>query len=156
MKISAVRPAINYAHFNASRKNKVSNQQTQTYDFIDSKKLALVSGTLALATITATGFHIMKKNNTTISKEVLKLVNKAKQAIQDFNDPPIEKILKGKRDAEAVTKYHQYRAQKKLDSLNRRLLNGEFSNKPQRVFDALKQNERKLANRTGNASNFIH
>lgn len=156
MKISAVSPAKNYTHFNNSfPKSKMSKNSTYTYDFIDEKKLIKTTGTLAFATITAAAFLVMKRNNTTPMKEAAKVVKNINKAIKEFNDPPIDKILKGKRDAEAVKKYNQYMAQKKLDSLNKRLLDGEFSNKPQRVFDALKRNEIKLAHKTGNASNFI-
>ena len=156
MRISATMPAKNYTHFNSFKKSNQQNTKSQTYVHMDSKKLAMVSGTLALATITATAIHIMKKNKTTPLKEAKKIITNLKETIKDFNDPPIEKLLKGKRDAAAVEKYNQYVAQKKLDSLNRRLLDGEFSNKPQRVFDALRRNEIKLANKTGNASNFRH
>ena len=74
MKISAINPAQNYTRFNSFKRDNNSNQKTQTFVFMDSKKLALVSGTLALATITATAAHIMKKNHTTPAKEAQKFI----------------------------------------------------------------------------------
>lgn len=156
MKISAISSAQNYAHLNSFKKSKQQKEASYTYDFIDSKKLALTTSLLALATITTTNLHIMKKNNTTPMKEATKLARNIKKAVQEFNDPPIEKILKGKRDAEATRKYNQYMAQNKLDSLNQRLLNGEFSNKPQRVFNALRENEMKLMRKAGNVVTTVH
>lgn len=152
MRINAINPACKTPHFKAPGNLEKTAEESRSYDLIDKKKLLAASSAVAAIGIAAIAIYAARTSGFKPSDAIKKLKTKLNKK-PDID--PVEKILKGKRDAEALNKYKKYRAQQKIDSLNRRLSNGEFNNKPQRVFTALRKNEIKLARITGNVSNYI-
>ena len=59
-------------------------------------------------------------------------------------EEPIYKILNGGRDIQAVEKSKQYIAQKKLNSLQNKLVNCEIKINNPHVYEHIKNNQRKL------------
>ncbi len=61
--------------------------------------------------------------------------------------PPVDpmiKALRGKRDANALKLYRVLQAEKKIDSLNKKVLSGFFKGKSSEVFNHLGKNARML------------
>ncbi len=115
--------SINNTYFKNS--NVKSVKATNPYKQ-DKKRNKLVPALAALACAGIALIYINKKITTSALEE------------------PIYKILNGQRDLTAVEKYKQYIAQKKLNSLQNKLVNCKIKINNPHVYERIKNNQRKL------------
>ena len=122
MKILPVNSISNTYFKNSNVKSvKTTNPYTQ-----DKKRNKLVPALAALACAGIALIYLNKKLTTAALEE------------------PIYKILNGGRDIQAVEKYKQYIAQKKLNSLQNILVNCGIKINNPHVYEHIKNNQRKL------------
>lgn len=122
MKVSAINNVSRCSHF----KSAVQNTNTTTQPQNNNKKnLALAA--LAVLGIAAVGIAISKKNI-----NVSNILPKSKR-----------------RDAKALERYRYDETTRKMASLNKRFLSGEFDQKPQKVMEQIQQNELMFEHKLG-------
>lgn len=144
MKINSVciTPVLNTVSF---KSNLTEPQKVNTLNRDDKTKI--ITGLAGLAAIGAAAVStaVLKKQNTTPAQFIKKgFSNLAEKLCLKSAEDPIIKKLNGKRDAQALKLYKGYKAEEKMNSLHNKLLSGYFDGKPQKVFESLRKNERKL------------
>jgi hypothetical protein len=123
-----------------------SNSQTKPIFQNDEQKIktGLVAlGVIGAATVT---YAVLKHNNLNPLKQVQNFVNKFTLSSKEDE---VNMILKGKRDEEAYKKYKAYIAEQKIDSLNKKLLNGQFSKTSDDAILHITRNAAKLRKEAG-------
>lgn len=143
MKVNGVNSVKNDTSFMSARKRYNSNPQCSCKRDDGILATGLVAlGILGAATVLNC---VAKKNNMSAPQFIKHSFNKAKAYLSDKPEPDFLNVLiKNKRDANAVKSYKGYRAKKKMESLHKRLLSGEFDGKSKEVFNRLRRNEIKL------------
>ncbi|MCD7780912.1 MAG: hypothetical protein LUH05_09615 [Candidatus Gastranaerophilales bacterium] len=116
---------------------KKSKNNVKSNDNSDKLKAGL-AGLAILGTVLVCNAVVKKNNN---NEGIFKIIEK--KLTSEKPDPIMQKIG-DKRDAEAVKLYKSLKAQEKIDSLRKRVMNGEFNNKPSEIFQRLIENEQKL------------
>lgn len=138
MKISPVINTNNRSLFKATAQQR---PQTATNPESTNKRdLALLA--LGAFGVAAIAIHTIKNNNT---KEIHALKTKTKQATTNIS----RKFSSPKRGPEARRRYLYEQNQHKLESLHKRLFNGEFDGKSPEVMEKIIRNEINLAHATG-------
>ncbi|HIS88225.1 TPA: hypothetical protein IAA87_02200 [Candidatus Avigastranaerophilus faecigallinarum] len=145
MKISAINTVQKNGNFIQSKKQ--NDKEPCIIDSIYQNEKLLKAGLTGLAIIgsAAIGFNILKSQG----KDPIKIVKNTYSKIHNFlsekpkPDPIIQRIG-DKRDAEAVRLYKALIAEKKMNSLHKKLLAGHFDGKSKDVFESLRKNEVKL------------
>ncbi len=124
-----------------------NNNEQQYYPNYKEERKKIFLGLAGLAVIGAAAVITCaaKDNNTTALKY---MQNKATSFVLKLSNKeqidPVTKLLEGKRDAEALKKYQAYIAQKKIDSLQKKFLDGSFNNRSSEVYNHLISNKHKL------------
>ena len=144
MKISAIQPIKNNQIFRA---NKNKNSEPCIIDSIYQNEKAIKKGLVGLAVIgaAAVGFNLIKHSGKNPVQIIKNNANKVKDFLSEKPKPdPIIQRIGDKRDAEAVRLYKALIAEKKMNSLHKKLLAGHFDGKSKDVFESLRKNEVKL------------
>lgn len=135
-----------YTARNFGNINKSNTTLNTSVDYTkENQKLLLSLAALSAAGAAFITSFIAKDNNTTALNLIKETTNDIYSSVSNKPKPDeLSKLLNGKRNADAINKYKVYIAQKKLDSLQRKILNGEFNNKPKEVYSNLIKNKNKL------------
>lgn len=138
MKISPVLNINNRSHFKAT----IQPQSETIKNNKDTNKRDLALLALSAFGIAAIAIHTIKNNDSRTAHE---LKARAKKITTNFN----KKNYTPKRAAEARRRYIYEQNQRKLESLHKRLFNGEFDGKSPEAMEKIIRNEIKLAHATG-------
>lgn len=138
MKISPVTNTTNRSHFKATvqenNKTVTVPEQKQNTD-----RGIVILGTLGVAAI---GLYALRHRG-------IRNVNDLKASTRNFKNNINKKIASNKRGPEALRRYQYQENQRKLESLHKRLFDGEFSDKTPEAMKKIIRNEIKLAHATG-------
>lgn len=138
MKINAINSVNKSSHFKSQHNTSVISP---TEKLSDGKKQLL-----GLAALSAAGIAcICIAGNKNVLKNIKSFVEKKNRITTNSSLKAIGK----KRGPEALRRYNYEEATRKMESLHRRLLNGEFNNKSPEALEKIRRNEIRFAKATG-------
>ncbi|MBE7705382.1 MAG: hypothetical protein E7Z90_06190 [Cyanobacteria bacterium SIG29] len=137
MKVGAINNVKAFTPFKSSNKTSIPFSKEDKKD----KMILALTGLAALG-IAAVGINVLRENGIKSIKDIKK---SSQKIVRNFNN----RYLSRQRGKEALERYHFEEANRKLNSLHKRVLNGEFKDKSPAAMKQIRRNEIKLAQATG-------
>lgn len=138
MKVGSINNVKAFIPFKSSNKTTVPSSKKEH----KKDKMILALTGLAALGIAAVGINVIRENGI---KSIEDLKKTSQKLVNNLNNRNQSK----QRGKEALERYNFEQANKKLNSLHKRVLNGEFKDKSHAAMKHIRRNEIKLAQATG-------